>query len=132
MSLLSAQISLLSAGPESTIQGVGGPHHSALFCLSFWQRQWQPPSLVNNDANSHTGAKHQLFTENHDFPGFRGGLVTPGRLSSLSFLGLNYFHTIPDKNAIKISFIVKGVKFERTEYSCALQPVAGGIKLYLN
>lgn len=92
----------------------GSPHHLEIMMLS------------------HTGAKHQLFTENHDFPGFRGGLVTPSRLSSLSFLRLSYFHTIPDKSTIKISFIVKEVKFERREHSCALMPVAEGTELYLN
>lgn len=35
--------------------------------------------------------------------------MTPSRLSSLSFPRLSYFHTILDKSAIKISFIVKEV-----------------------
>lgn len=56
--------------------------------------------------------------------------MTPSRLSSLLFL--SYFHTIPDKSTIKISFIVKEVKFERWEYSCTLMPVAGSIEFYLN
>lgn len=65
-------------------QGVGVPHHSAGFVYHSGEGQSQPPSLGNNDANSCTGAKHQLSTEDHDFPGSRGGTGrTPSSLSSL-------------------------------------------------
>lgn len=96
------------------------------FCYHSSERQWQPPSLGNNDADSCTGAKHQLSTEDHRFPGSRDGMcMTPNNLSSLVPKNELLSHLLPGERTIKISFTVKEVKCKRREHACTLMPVAG-------